>query len=222
MTYPYYGNNPQQPLVQPQRVADGVDGRLRGDRTGGTVVQHEHGEMYEEVARGNVWTISTAVAGVSPVTTVGIITTAANPPILGIFNPTIAPNTVNLHITRAVLTVCTGTVVTGGFVWGMIPTPTGITSVGVNARNNLSFGKGGHKAVAFDGSAAVTGGALPTLFRPFGAPFPGAISAGQQATLEETETDIVVAPGCYAGLYAAIGATGLNVVASISWAEVAT
>lgn len=209
----------QAPKVGPVAYQDGDENQLRGDKTGALVIGDAHGEMYEEAARGNVWTISTALAGVSPVTSVGIITTAGNNPIIGLYNPT---SNVNLHVTRAVLTVCTGTVVTGGFAWGVIQSPTGITSTGVQGRNNKTFAKGGHMAYAFDGSAALTGGSLPATFRHFGSPFPGAIAAGQGATIVETEDDIVIGPGTYAGLYAAIGATGLNVVASISWAEIPT
>jgi hypothetical protein len=79
-----------------------------------------------------------------------------------------------------------------------------------------------HNAVAFDGSGALTGGGAPSLFRQFGSGFPGAVAAGTNTTLEETEEDLVVGPGGYLGLYAALGATGLNVVASLSWAEVPT
>lgn len=206
--------------VGPIVLSDGDVFQPRADRTSALVIADTHGEMYEETARGNVWTISTAVAGVSIVTSVGIIATAANNPIVGIFNNTAS---LNCHITRAVLTVCTGTVVTGGFVWAASTNPSGITSAGVSAINNKTFVKGGHAAKAFDGSAALTGQtAAPTLVRQFGAPFPGAIAAGQSATIAEQEDDLVVGPGAYLGLYAAIGATGLNVVASLSWAEIST
>lgn len=210
----------QSPTVGPVVVSDGTEVNLRADRTQGLVVQHGHGEYYEEVARGNVWTISTAAAGVSVVTAVGVLTTAANTPIVGLFNPT---TSVNLHVTRAVIVVTTGTMVTGGFVWAISTSPTGITSLGVSARNNKTFVKGGHYAVAFDGSAAVTGQTnAPTLFRQFGGNFAGAQGAGTNATFVETEEDIVVAPLTYLGLYTTVGATGLNVVGSLSWAEIPT
>ena len=219
MTIPFYPGGLGQPVAGPFPVADGMDAQLRLNRDSATVVQHAHGEYYEDASRGNTWTISTAKTGVSPVTSVGIIATAANNPIVGLYNPT---SNINCHITRAVLIVVTGTMVTGGFAWGVIPSPTGITSTGVSGRSNNTFASGGHKAYAFDGSAALTGGAAPAVFRAFGAGVAGATSAGEVATFEETENDLVVGPGCYAGLYAAVGATGLNVVASLSWSEIPT
>lgn len=213
----------QSPIVGPRTVTDGQPANLRADRQGNLVVQHGHGEMYEETNRGNVWTISTAAAGIGIVTSVGIIATAANNPIIGLFNPTNPlGGGVNCHITRTVLVATTGTAVTGGFVWGILTSPTNITAAGATARNNKTFIAGGHQARPFDGSAALTGGSAPTLFRQFGSGFPGALAAGTNTTIEETEDDLVVAPGAYIGLYAALGATGLNVVASLTWAEIAT
>lgn len=201
-------------------LSDGDTFQPRADKTSALVIADAHGEYYEETSRGNVWTISTALGGVSIVTSVGVLSTAANTPIVGLFNPT---QNVNLHVTRAVIVMTTGTMVTGGFVWAINTTPTGITSAGVSARNNKTFIKGGHNATAFDGSAAVTGQTnAPTLFRQFGGNFAGAQGAGSNGTFEETENDIVIGPGCYAGLYTTVGATGLNVVASLSWAEIAT
>ena len=213
--------NLQSVTVGPRSVQDGGSVPPRGERTGAMVVQHAHGEYYEEAARGNVWTISTAVAGVAIVTGVGQLATAANNPIVGVFNQT---SNINCHITRAIIVVVAGTSVTGGFVWGISTNPTGITSAGVGARNNKTFLKSGHAAAAFDGSAALTGQtAAPVLFRAFGGQSAGAAAgAGTNTTFEETETDIVIGPGAYAGLYAGVICTGTTVVGSISWAEVST
>jgi len=210
----------QNPVVGPRVVADNQYPQLRAERTAALVVGHAHGEMYEEVSRGNVWTISTAAAGIAIATSVGIPATAANNPIVGIYNP---PGSVNMHVTRTILVATTGTAVTGGFAWYLSANPTGITSSGVQARNNKTFVKGGHYGIAFDGSTPVTGQTVaPTLFRQFGGGFPGALAAGTNSTLEETEEDIVLGPNNYLGLYAVLGATGLNVVGSLTWAEVPT
>jgi len=210
----------QNPLVGPRNIADGSETQWRAERTGAPVVQPAHGEYYEEASRGNVWTISTAIAGVV-MTANTVVSLASSRCIVGIWNPT---GGVNAHITRAVIIQVSGTAFTAaGFVWGTISSPTGITgtaAAGVQARNNKTFIKGGHAMVAFDGSLDVTGSAITVPFRYFGGFFPGAITAGASATIEEMETDIVVGPGAFAGLFGSLAQTACTVVGSLSWAEI--
>lgn len=206
----------QSPVVGPRTYAEGTQVPLRAGRQGELIAQPAHGEYYEESARGNVWTISTAIGGILATANFGVSVASANA-IVGIWNNT---TDTNMHITRAVIVQVTGTAVTGGFVWGTLTSPTGITSAGVTGRNNKTFIKGGHKAVAFDGSIAVTGSGVTAAFRYFGGFVDGATSPGALMTLEETETDIVVGPGCFAGLFVVNGLASPNIVGSLSWAEI--
>src|SRR5437764_13833288 len=117
--------NLQSVTVGPRSVQDGGSVPPRGERTGAMVVQHAHGEYYEEASRGNVWTISTAIAGVAIVTGVGVLVTAASNLIVGVFNHT---SMINCHIRRAIIQVFAAAFATGGFVWGTSSSPTGITA----------------------------------------------------------------------------------------------
>lgn len=206
----------QSPIVGPRFDAEGSETALRADRQGNLVVQPGHGEFYEATARGNIWTISTAAAGVVATAAVAAGVSAFRP-LVGLFNGT---GDTNLHITRAVIVQVSGSAVTGGYVWTSVASPTLITGTGVSARNNRTFTSGGHKANAFDGSTIVTGITTTVLFRYFGGFNAGTIAAGQNAVLEETETDLVVGPGCFLGLGVAVAGTNTTATASISWEEI--
>ena len=206
----------QNPQTGPRTVQDGSQSRLRTERTGGLVVQPAHGEYYEDSSRGNTWTISTALAGVTTTANFAV-SLASSRCVVGIFNPTAG---VNLHITRTVIEVVTGALATGGFVWGTINSPTGITSVGVQGRNNKTFAKGGHLAYAFDGSLDVTGSSTTALFRYIGGGVAGSGGAGSLSTFEETESDMVVGPGAFAGVFLANAVAAGIVVGSLSWTEI--
>lgn len=210
-------SNPiQSPTVGPKTSADGATVPLRAERMSGLVVQPAHGELYEAASRGNVYTISTAVAGIVSTAAMVVSVASANA-IVGLYNPT---TDTNLHITRAIIVQVSGTAVTGGFVWGTIASPTGITGKGTTGYNNKTFTKGGHKAYAFDGSLPATGSAITVPFRYVGGLFPGTISVGAGATFEEVEEDLVVGPGCFAGIFFAIVGTNTTVTGSLSWEEV--
>lgn len=215
--------NTQNPVVGPLGplgAPDNTETRLRTTRTKDLVVQPAHGEYYEAAARNNIWTISTAAAGVAITANMVQAVASANA-IVGIYNPT---SNINCHITRAVIVYVSGTAVTGGFCWGVTSAASNaasaITSAGVNGRNNRTYVKGGHQAIAFDGTIAVTGSGATVLFRYIGGLFPGAIGAGGSATFEETEEDLVVGPGAFAGIFGVASGTNTTVTASLSWEEI--
>ena len=64
----------------------------------------------------NVWTISSPIGGTS-VTANYVLGTVSGNTICGILNPAGSPKTV--FVKRTILTVVTGTLVTGAFVWGV-------------------------------------------------------------------------------------------------------
>lgn len=208
--------NMQDPKVGVRLAADGSDVQLRSARTGELAVTKAHGEYYEAAGRGNCWTVSSAAAGVVATAAVVIGVSAARP-IVGLFNPT---SNINCHITRAVIVQVSGTAVTGGFVWGSVSNPTAITGTGVSAINNKTFTKGGHTAYAFDGSTIVTGITTTVAFRYIAGFFPGAMTAGQTATFEEVEEDIVVGPGAFLGIFYVAAGTNTTAAGSLSWEEV--
>jgi len=206
----------QNPIVGPRSISDGSEPQLRAGRTAELIVQPAHGELYEETARGNIWTISTAAAGINATTVVAAGVSAARC-IVGLYNPT---SDTNLFVTRTVIVQVSGSAVTGGYVWGSVASPTAITSTGQLGVNNRTMTSGGHRAYAFNGSTIVTGITTTVLFRYIGGFIAGTIAAGQNATLEEVEDDLVVGPGCFLGVFVAVAGTNTTATGSLSWAEI--
>src|SRR5262245_3278362 len=184
----------------------------------------------------NIWTVSIPATGVT-VTANYAIGTASGNTLVGLLNP--AGNPVPLYIKRAAIIVVTGTMVTGGFVWGVSPASQAsvITTSGIAAVNNLYMVTVTHTLVAGAGAPAprgisfagdttsgVLGGTTAAsikLLRPFaGGAVAGALAAGAMGVLvEDLQGEITVGPGCFAGLFPAAGATALLAQATITWTE---
>lgn len=205
-----------QGRVGPIQAQDGtlIDPRLTRD--GAFLVQDGNGRYYEMAYRGQLFTASTAAAGVTIAAThVSPLAAATGTPLLGIFNP--VNSGVNLMILRAKVATVSGTP-GGEFVWNVIPNPAGITSATfVQGLGNKSFAVGGFgKAYT---NTALTGSALATMFRPLGGPAAIAAGAGTYSVEEVTDGDMVIAPGGFAGIAATAAGTTHIAAASITWAE---
>ena len=205
--------------VGPGYGADGTNNNPRLTKDLGVATQSLHGNYYEGTYRGNVWTLSTAVGGVT-VAAANVIAASAGSPIVGVFNPVNSGK--NLVIIRASSTWASGTAGAGGLVWGIIPPNAAVTATGGNgAINNATFTTGGSVAKTFTGSA-LTGAGVSTLFRFLGGPTTGALAANGSPTVnEETAGDIICPPGAVVGLFAAAAGTSPIVMASMTWEEVA-
>jgi hypothetical protein len=173
----------------------------------------------------SLWTISSPIGGTTCTTNYALGTASGNT-VVGLLNPPGAAQPA--YVQRVVLTIVTGTMVTGGFVWGVSPATqaVSITSTGMVARNNLTFlNLNTHVAKAFAGdttNSVLAGSTANTvaLLRPFGGGIAGATSAGQPMTFEEVVNgEIAVNPGCFAGLFPAVAGTALIVLAGLTWNE---
>lgn len=173
----------------------------------------------------NRWTISSPIGGTVCTANYALGTASGNT-IVGVLNPTNTPKTI--FVKRAVLTVVTGTMVTGSFVWGVmasVNTAT-ITSTGTEPINhwNYAVATGVHvgRYYAGDTTASVLAGSTAAsvkLLRSFGGGVAGAAVAGTPYTLEEEPDELCVAPGTFLGLFPAVAATALNVIAALTVSE---
>jgi hypothetical protein len=144
--------------------------------------------------------------------------------ICGILNPADAPTTVFLK--RTILTVVTGTLATGAFVWGVASAGNvaTITSTGKEPVRHwvatTAAGKHAAKYYAGDTTSSVLAGATAnavTYLRPFAGGVAGATTAGAPYTFEEVDhDDLFVAPGTFLGLFVASSATACTVQAAIT------
>jgi hypothetical protein len=171
----------------------------------------------EAVRQGNVYTLSTAAAGVT--IAAANVYSAANPqPLVGIYNTS---STYNAVIWRSVMTWASGTAGAQGLVWAVVAPPsTGLTAAGVTtaALNNKTF-LATSQMKQYVNSALT--GATTSLFRFIGGPTTGALAANSNQTYyEETAGDIIVPPGGCLGLFAAAAGTSPIVAASFTYEEV--
>src|SRR6266576_2788461 len=102
--------------VGPQVAADGALPNLRLGRSGEVIFQELHGRFYEQVFRGNVFSIGCQLTALSAAT---VLLTASAQPIVGVWNPTTSG--VNAVILQAALQNLLNTLTTptapGSFVW---------------------------------------------------------------------------------------------------------
>ncbi len=202
----------------PQLSADGTLNNVRLGKTGELIVGHAHGKYYEPAVRQNMWSLSTAAAGVT-IAAANVFSASAGQPIVGIFNPVGSGK--NCVVQRACILMASGTAGAGGWVWGFIAPNAGVTAAGGNgAINNSTFVTGGSIARTFVNSA-LTGAGAGSLFRFLGGPTTGAGAANANLTTqEETSGDIICPPGGVIGLFAAAAGTSPIVMGFMTWEEV--
>ena len=104
-----------QGQVGPQVNQDGTFPDVRLGRSGELVAQQLHGQYYEQVARGNVYSIGCSLTALASTT---ILLTSSAQPIVGVWNP--ANSSVNLVMLKAMLLDLINNVTSvalGAFVW---------------------------------------------------------------------------------------------------------
>lgn len=137
--------------VGPQVLADGAVDAFRAGKAGELVVQELHGQFYEQVVRGNVYSIGCAPTALSGAT---ILLTASAQPIVGVWNPTTSG--VNLVILQAALVDFinnVSSVALGGFVWASSANNVSLTA-GLSPFNRKTLASTGSAAKAFSLSTA--------------------------------------------------------------------
>jgi hypothetical protein len=138
--------------VGPQALGDGVSTQpFRQGKSGEMVAQELHGRFYEQVFRGNVFSIGCSLTALSAAT---ILLTASAQPIVGVWNPLTSP--VNLVILQAALIDeinAATSVALGAFVWAASLNNTALTA-GLNPFNRKTLASTGSQARAFSLSTA--------------------------------------------------------------------
>lgn len=146
-----------QGKVGPNRSYEGSRADLRQGLDGEVVVQDAHGRFYEASARGKIWTVSTAVAGVAPGTAL-----STTPP-LALWNP--VGSGYNLSILCATLGFVSGTLGAGTLVYAQVNSQTTAPTTGAELTPVSCVIGGSAQRVgrAFQGSTLAS---TPTLLRP--------------------------------------------------------
>lgn len=218
--------------VGPALLADGVTTQpLRQGRGGDVIVSELHGRFYEQVARGNVYSIGQgAVTALSANT---ITLTATSTPILGVWNPT--TSTVNLVILQCALTCYINTFTTpvgaGAFVWASSTGNTAI-STGIAPFNRKTLTSAGSQAKGF-ATTALTGLTNNTVIfeaadfsSPTGqtygtivAPTAGT-SLGSVGGVQNFDGSLIVPPGGVLALLNTTSTTTMSAVGRLMWEEV--
>jgi hypothetical protein len=138
--------------VGPQTIADGVTSQpLRQGRLADLIVSELHGRFYEQVSRGNVYSIGCQLTALSAAT---ILLTASAQPIVGIWNP--PTSGVNLIPLQAALVDEINNVTSvalGAFVWASSLNNVSLTA-GLAPFNRKTLGLTGSQAKAFALSTA--------------------------------------------------------------------
>lgn len=196
----------------PKVIADGGESEIRLTRDASQAMQMSHGVYTEAALRGNLYSLSTAAAGVT-VAAANIVAAANSQPIVGIWNPTNSGKTVS--IIRCTWSISSGTLGAGGLVWAyFVGTSTGAS--GLAEVNNFSFVTGGSGVRTYVNTAAT--GVTSVLLRHIGGPTTGAAAANQNLSgAEETAGSILVPPGVFLGLMAAAAGTSPIVSASMEF-----
>src|SRR5258708_1295950 len=146
-----------QGTAGPVLTTDGVSiaTGMRQGRLGDAIVSELHGRFYEQVFRGNVYSIGCSGTALSATT---ITLTATSTPILGVWNPATSP--VNLVLLQGGLEMFANTLTAplypGAFVWASSLGNAAITT-GSAPFNRKTLANAGSQAKGFPGGVALTG-----------------------------------------------------------------
>jgi len=128
---------------------------LRQGRQGDVIVSELHGRFYEQVFRGNVYSIGSGATALSANT---ITLTSTTTPIVGVWNP--GTSTVNLVILQCAAQVYINTLTTpvgcGPLVFGYA-TGNNVISTGSAPFNRKTLSSSGSQAKGFPGGVALSG-----------------------------------------------------------------
>jgi hypothetical protein len=167
-----------------------LDGGLvipRASRTGAAVKVNGHGFYTEPASRGNIFMVSTAVAGVAPGTAL-----STTPP-MALWNP---PNSgKNLAILKTALGLISGTLGGGSLMYAVVPVQSAAPTTGTELTPQCSLlGFPNGVARAFQGSTVASTPALLRAAFVLGA-FVGTTAVPPAPAVDYVDGEIVVPPG---------------------------
>lgn len=211
-----------------QNAGDGASINQRGGKQGDTMVSELHGRFYEQVYRGNTYSVSTG--GVLALTANTITLTASTTPILGIWNPpTSGVNAVMLQASLVDYLNNVTSVFPGAFVWAA-STGNGAISTGLAPWNRKTLTQTGSQVKGFGGVTALTGltnnlvvfdtadfntaSGLLTTTVAAATPTPGVLG------IQNFDGQLIVPPGGVLALLNTISSTTHSVWARAFWEEV--
>lgn len=199
-------------------LANGAVGALRGDKSSALVTTDAHARFQEAVLNGNVYSLPTAVAGVT-IAAANVFSAAAAQPLVGIYNP--AGSGKYAVILRGDHQWDSGTPAAGGLVWATAPAPSGITAANANNPINALTQSPSGSAMRGYVNSAMTGITGNQVVKYAGGPPVFALAAGAPATYYDlVDGLIIVPPGATCGLFAAAAGTSPIVNASMFWEEI--
>lgn len=147
-------SNPTNLVVGPQFAGDGSVIGSRAGKQGDQIISELHGRFYEQVYRGNVYSVGTAGAVALSANTVTL--TATTTPILGVYNPSTSPvNAVLLQATLVDFVNNVTSVALGGFVWA-VSTGNAAVSTGLTPWNHKTLVQAGSSVKGFAAATALT------------------------------------------------------------------
>lgn len=209
-----------------QQVADGAIVTARGGRTGETIISQIHGRFYEQVSRGNVYSIGCGPTALSANT---ITLTATSTPILGIFNP--STSVFNVVVLQAALVAYANTLTTpvgpGAFVWAS-SVGNAVVSTGSNPFNRKTLASLGSAVKGFPGGVALTGLTNNTVifdgaeFTTQG-PLTYSTTTAMQVSgggVQQFDGSLIVPPGGVLALLNTTSTTTITVAGRLMWEEV--
>jgi hypothetical protein len=224
-----------QGTVGPILAADGVtpNSGIRIGKMGDTIITPLHGRFYEQVSRGNIFSIGCNVTALSANT---ITLTATSTPIMGIWNPpTSGVNVVMLQLALSLAAnTLTAPIPPGPFVLASSLGNNAIT-LGSAPFNRKTLANTGSAAKAFPGGVALTGLTnnvvifesleLPNLSGLTDAGTVGASTTTSNATagafgLVNFDGGLFIPPGGVLSLLNVTSTTTYSVAGRLMWEEV--
>lgn len=173
---------------------------------------------YEAAVRtGNVWNLSTALAGVTMASGMKSPVAGASTVFIAIYNP--LGSGVNLVLLQAVVWTVSGTPA-GPFAYN-VKAASGCSAAGGDAAvNALTFVQGGSTAKTFT-NAAMTGAAASLMLRGIGGPSAIATGVGVNSVMEDLAGDIILQPDSHLIIAPTDAGTSHVAGASLTWLEAA-
>lgn len=212
--------------VGPQVLADGVSAPARQGKTGDLIVQELHGRFYENVYRGNVYSIGSGVTALSA-NTISLSNTTT--PIVGVWNP--ATSGVNLVVLQIGIQVYANTLTTpvgpGALVLAASVGNTAVTT-GSAPFNRKTLASTGSQAKGFPGGVALTGltnnlVVFDGLELPTQGPVTYSTTTAMQlggAGVANLDGSLFVPPGGVLALLNTTSTTTMSAVSRMLWEEV--
>lgn len=221
--------NPNYQQVGPQIAQDGSPVPIRAGRGGDQIISELHGRFFEQVYRGNVYSIGCALTALSAAT---ILLTASAQPIVGVWNPINSP--VNLVILQSSLRAALNNVTSvapGDFIWAGSVANSAL-SAGLPPVNRKTMAAAGSQAKAFSlSTASLLTGLTNNLVFLDGADFNTASALLTTTVAAATPTPSIngvhnfdgswiVPPGGVLALLNTVSSTTHSVAGRLMWEEV--